>query len=1187
VQFRIFGVPVRVSTAFWLTALFFGITQRSGVLVVATVVVVFVAVLTHELGHALTARAFGAEPEITLHGFGGTTRYVGTGFGRAKSIATTFAGPFAGFLLGVATVVATRYAPPASPEGARIRETLLFCSFGWSVLNLLPVLPFDGGLILQHALGPKRLRAALWLSTLFGVLVMAAALKLRIHWLTLVFFGMATFQSARAAWSFGDVQAELRQRDEAAARALEAARAAAARGAHVEAEARASEALGAASDPVLRDGARRVLAGAALEKGDGFRALSVLGAVEVGADDDDVLRAQALDLLGEREAAFGLLERRASERPSGPALGALVRGLLATGQVSRAAALGEQHAQRGELEELSALATELHERGQFQEATALSRSLLSRTGDGRFGYLAARACARQGDHGAALDALESAVGAGFDDLEQLRGEGDFGSLRDEPRFDRLLEGLRAGHGASLGSSSPTSMARPTLSVLSRLARPELAGAAYMLATVAFVGYRAAADSRVGGVEASHVTQAISAHFAHHVVRVTHLLMALAVLFGLALGAAAGVLVRLRAALGGERQPEGLRLLGAATPVLVALHAASLLHGMAVRPQLYEESFYGAGGVRRLVQLACTDLLGPGGVLALTAAAVVAYLVGGPRRWPAVAAAVRALAGNRRAAGAAAGSGAIVALVVAGLLVERMPGVAASPRQPGGISSGKPNVLILAADSLRPDRITPATAPRLAALAEQAVVFERTYVSLPRTFPSWVTLLTGRHPHHHGVRNMFPSRAARERDFDALPRRLGAAGYATSVVSDYAGDIFPRVELGFERVDAPSFHLGEVIRQRAIEPQVPLFPLLDSRAGRALVPSMLGLSRAPDARGVVRRTLSAIDGAGGRPFFVVGFFSTTHFPYAAPSPGYGRHTDPAYRGRFKYEKVNLLGREVPPDEADIRQIRGLYDGAVGVVDEAIGQVIDGLRARGLDRSTIVIITADHGETLFESGRGHGHGDHLFGEEALRTPLMVIDGRGTRPRRVPGVARSIDLAPTIYALASVDPPGDLDGASLVPQLAGEPLPPRTAFAETGLWFTEDVGGVPAELRLPYPDISRMGEIVRDAGDDVVLQDTYFPLTLMAKHRAIITADRKFVLAPTRQGLRGLLFDLAADPACMHDIAQQEPEAAAKLRASLLDWVLEDPRMELRGQHLVPRASAVRPTAKRGDTFRLEGP
>ncbi|MCU0655319.1 MAG: sulfatase [Polyangiaceae bacterium] len=700
-------------------------------------------------------------------------------------------------------------------------------------------------------------------------------------------------------------------------------------------------------------------------------------------------------------------------------------------------------------------------------------------------------------------------------------------------------------------------------------RPPVLGALWMLGQTAWLARRASSDSRVGGVEASQVTDAIQKHFAHHIQDTSWLLVGCALGVGWMLGAAASGLIWLRAWLVGNERPTWPRLHLEALGWIAGLQGGALLLALARRPQLYEEFFYGAGGARRLLQVLCTDVLGQRGLALLLMLALVAALVGGPGRWGRLRERWRVL--RRGGAGA----------LLAGALLAVWP---TSPE--ARAEDPRVNVLILAADSLRADRLRPGIAPRLAAFSQGAVGFEEARVSLPRTFPSWVTLLTGKYPHHHGIRNMFPSRAARARDFDALPGRLQQAGYHTAVVSDYAGDIFPRIRLGFSRVDTPTFHLGELVRQRAIEAQIGLLPFLDTRAGRALVPSMLGHNRAPDAEGVARRALQAIDEARGKPFFLVTFFSTAHFPYASPDPGYRRFTDAGYRGRFKYQKVNTLGREAPPDEHDERQIRGLYDGAVSVVDEAMGAVLDGLAARGLSGRTVVVVTADHGETLFEQGRGHGHGDHLFGEEALAVPLLFRDGRRPEPRRVWGLARDVDLAPTLYELTGVAPPGDLDGVSLAPALRGAPLTTEHAFAETGLWFTEETPGVPHDLRLPYPDISRMGEIVRDAGDDVVLQQAYFPTTVLAKHRAVYSRDRKLILAPTRQGLRTLLFDPIADPANLRDLSELEPETSARLKSTLLQWVLQDPMLELRGEHLIPRGVAAE-RAPASETFRLEGP
>lgn len=689
--------------------------------------------------------------------------------------------------------------------------------------------------------------------------------------------------------------------------------------------------------------------------------------------------------------------------------------------------------------------------------------------------------------------------------------------------------------------------------LSALLRPSLLGALYMLAVASWTARRAAADERLMGVSASDVARAITTTFADRVRSAALLVGALAVLVGLVLGATAGAIVSLGEQLAGTRPRDGLPRLVRTTFVLVALHLLALGWGIATRPQLYGEALYAHGGARRLAQILLTDVLGPRGVATLGALALVAYLLLPIRR-------------SRRARmlarlPASVGWHATAVAVVVGLVV-----VALRWPQRAARTDSRPNVLVIAADSLRADRLTPRHTPRLSALARSGATFANAFTSLPRTFPAWVTRLTGRYPHHHGIRTMFPSREARATDLDALPGRLASAGYATSVASDYAGDVFPRARFGFERVDAPTFHFGEVVRQRALEAQLALWPFLGSRAGRALVPSVRGMSRVPAADDVTRRSLDAIDAAGGRPFFHVAFYSNAHFPYASPWPGYARETAASYRGRFKYEKANVLGREAPPDADDVRQIRALYDGAIEDVDEAAGVLLDGLAQRGLAGDTIVIVTSDHGETLFEGGRGHGHGDQLFGGEVLRVPLAIVDGRAPRSRTIGGFARDVDLAPTIYELTGVVPPARLDGASLVSAIERGDTGIGEVFAETGLWFTEDA--VPADLRIPYPDVSRMLEVIRDAGDDVVLQERWRPLTTLAKHRAIVTATHQLVVAPTRGGLRTMLFLHRDDPSCEHDLAAAEPALAATLRTRLLEWTLADPELALEGEHLAWR-------------------
>jgi arylsulfatase A-like enzyme len=719
--------------------------------------------------------------------------------------------------------------------------------------------------------------------------------------------------------------------------------------------------------------------------------------------------------------------------------------------------------------------------------------------------------------------------------------------------------------------------------------PPVVGAAYLLALAAWAGTRTTSvEADVGDVRRAEAMEAfMTRRFASEILRMKIGIAATAIGLGLLLGLVAELLQRLRGRGGGaarRRRPlAGLALESLA--LVAALHALLVAWAMADTPQLYAAEWYARGGFLRTAQVLVTDRLGPAGVLLAGVVLAVAYVR--PAR---IVFLVRRVAIELRrpfrglvlrppaaAVALALASAAAVLSDVARPAEAAPPSVSSSPSSSSSLTASPMNVLVLAADSLRADRLDPRTAPNLVLLAERGVRFDRAYVSLPRTFPSWVNILTGRHAHHHGIRSMFPTWEERAKDFDALPERFGRAGYGTAVESDYAGDIFGRIDLGFSRVDTPSFDFRQLVRQKALERETPLLPVLHSKTGRRLFPVMRELAAAADPRLLADDVESALRDSSQdrkkRPFFMTVFFSTAHFPYAAPAPYYAKYTDPAYRGRFKYHKPLGLGQEAPPDEDDKRQIRALYDGAVRGVDDAIGKVLRTLDRLGLAERTIVVVTADHGETLFEDGHSQGHGDHLFGDQAIHVPLLVVDPRVKKPQRVDAIVRDVDIAPTLYELAGVPPPSDLDGRSLVPALRGEALPPRFAYAESELWFTEEIPGLPPELRMPYPGVVGLTEIDSRHNAEIVLKKEMAPPTLMARHRMIRDERFKLVYVPTRAGVRYMLFDTATDPEERHDVAASLPNEVARLRAELWSWMLKDPAMEQRNGFLVPRAGAGR--------------
>jgi arylsulfatase A-like enzyme len=255
--------------------------------------------------------------------------------------------------------------------------------------------------------------------------------------------------------------------------------------------------------------------------------------------------------------------------------------------------------------------------------------------------------------------------------------------------------------------------------------------------------------------------------------------------------------------------------------------------------------------------------------------------------------------------------------------------------------------------------------------------------------------------------------------------------------------------------------------------------------------------------------------------------------------------------------------------------------VNAVDDAAARVLAALEGEGLADDTIVVVTADHGETLYENGHGAGHGDHLFGDEGTHVPLVIYDprlaGQASTGLRVERIARDVDIAPTLYALTGVAPPLDLDGTSLASELAGGSAgaggvggAARFAYGESELWFTEEIPGLPAELRMPYPGILALTELDATHDAEIVMRREMQPLTRMARHRMVRDERWKLVYVPTRKGVKYMLFDTTVDPAELHDVAAGNPAEVTRLKTELWTWMLRDPQMEQKDGYLVPRAT-----------------
>ena len=302
------------------------------------------------------------------------------------------------------------------------------------------------------------------------------------------------------------------------------------------------------------------------------------------------------------------------------------------------------------------------------------------------------------------------------------------------------------------------------------------------------------------------------------------------------------------------------------------------------------------------------------------------------------------------------------------------------------------IVVISIDTLRADHLpaygyTKVKTPAIDALAADGVVFERAYSHAPQTLPAHASLLSGRLPFEHGVRdNIGFTVKDNER---LLPQLLRERGYSTAgIVSAFVLRKDTGIGRGFDFFDAemPSAALDTSISQVQ----------RDGMRSEAIAERWL-------------------DQMGSSRSFLFLHLYEPHKPYAPPA---------------KYA-------EYAP-----------YDGEVAYSDEIVGKLIRYLKSHQLyDRSTIVLLS-DHGEGLGDHGEQE-HGLFVY-EEALHVPLIIKqESNAGAGRRVADLVQHIDLVPTILDLVKAPAPGNLRGRSLKSLLDGTGRLPETAVYSEALY------------------------------------------------------------------------------------------------------------------------------------------
>jgi len=178
IRFSLFGIPVEIQPFFWLTMGMLGgafnADSTQGLInMVLFMIAGAISILVHEFGHALTIRRFGLPTTVTLEAFGGYATYPAGILTRKKSFLVTAAGPVSQLLLALLVVLVFRNLPENSlnQNASYFFDRLIIISIFWALLNLLPVMPLDGGQLLNAALGPLRIKITLWVTIITAVVV--------------------------------------------------------------------------------------------------------------------------------------------------------------------------------------------------------------------------------------------------------------------------------------------------------------------------------------------------------------------------------------------------------------------------------------------------------------------------------------------------------------------------------------------------------------------------------------------------------------------------------------------------------------------------------------------------------------------------------------------------------------------------------------------------------------------------------------------------------------------------------------------------------------------------------------------------------------------------------------------------------------------------------------------------------
>jgi arylsulfatase A-like enzyme len=339
---------------------------------------------------------------------------------------------------------------------------------------------------------------------------------------------------------------------------------------------------------------------------------------------------------------------------------------------------------------------------------------------------------------------------------------------------------------------------------------------------------------------------------------------------------------------------------------------------------------------------------------------------------------------------------------------------------------KPNVLLIAVDTLRADRLdcygnTRELTPSIDRLAAEGVRFDQCFAHAPWTLPSFASLFSSLDPEQHGAGGSAPAFLGLRETIPTLPKSFRQAGYRTMAVVnvDFLSQPFGLMR-GFEESSSVAYENNAEMR---------------------------------DARRTTDAALHWLEGHRSESFFLFVHYFDPHAEYRPPpefrakfAAEVDRHNDAFVFGTREQVGAVRAGL-IHLKSEDVARAEKLYDGEVAFTDREIGRLLDAVSHWGLDETTLVVFTADHGEEFLDHG-GWEHGHTLY-DELLHVPLVVRQKGRIVPRVVKEPVGLVDVAPTLCAHCAIPRPASFIGRDLAPLSRGETIEPAVELAYGNFW------------------------------------------------------------------------------------------------------------------------------------------